>query len=184
MSQGDIANPRIWTDADVYVADVGSTAPTDTATAWAAAWEAVGLLSEDGLSEARDDDETDHFAYGSILVRTTRSKHKRTMVVTVLEDNPVVFDLVNPGSTAATATGTTTRTVKVPQPNPKAFGLELRDGDVTMRRVIPRGEAFVSADVEVTDSAMRQYELTINVYPAADGTLYIELTDDPQAAAA
>jgi hypothetical protein len=31
---------------------------------------------------------------------------------------------------------------------------------------------------------MTGYELTITVYPASDGTLYKEITDDPAAAAA
>jgi hypothetical protein len=182
---GDIDNPRIWVNADVYVGDVGSTGPTDTTTALDAAFDALGLLSDDGMTESREQESTDHYAHGGILVRTTRSKHKRTIVVTALEDNPVVFDLVNPGSDAATTTGTTTRTVKVPSdPNPKAFVLELVDGDVTKRRHIPRGEVVEVGDIAISDNEMTMYELTINIYPASDGTLYFDITDDEQAAVA
>ena len=186
---GDTDNPRIWVNADVYVGDVGSTAPTDVTTALDAAFEALGLLSDDGMTESREDESTDHYAYGGILVRTTRSKHKRTITVTALEDNPVVFDLVNPGSTASTSAGptppagVTTRTVKVPQPDPKAFVLELVDGDVTKRRHIARGEVVAVGDVQISDNEMTMYELTINIYPASDGTLYTDITDDTQAAA-
>lgn len=179
---GDTANPRIWLNADVYVAPVGTTAPTDIATALNAAYKAVGLLSEDGMTESREEDITDHFAWGGVLVRTTRSKHKRTITVTVLEDNLVVFDLVNPGSTAATVTGVTTRTVKVPTTNPKAMVLQLVDGTVTKRRAIPKCEVVEVGDVTLSDSEMAMYELTINIYPAADGTLYKDITNDPQAA--
>lgn len=181
MAEGDVANPRIWTDADVYVADVGTVGPADLVAAWGAGWEPLGLLSDDGMTESRDDDETDHFAWGGKLVRTTRSKHKRTFTVTVLENNPAVWGLVNPGSDVVTAAGVTTRTVKVPSSNPKAFGLQWVDGDVTRRRIIPRGEVSVSGDVEISDSDMESFELTIAIYPAADGTLYVDLTDDPQA---
>lgn len=178
---GDTENPRIWVNADVYVGDVGSTAPTDTTTALDAAFEALGLLSEDGMTESRSEDVTDHHAHGGILVRTTRSKHKRTMTVTALENNPVVFDLVNPGSSASTTTGTTTRTIKTPSPNPKAFVIELVDGDVINRRVIPRGEVIEVGDVTFSDADLTAYELTINIYPASDGTLFLDITDDPQA---
>src|SRR5688500_3782241 len=99
---GDTDNPRIWLGADAFTAPVGTSQPTDTETAWPEAWDELGLLSEDGMSEAREQDSTDHFAWGGIHVRTTRSKHKRTITVTALEDNPVVFALVNPGSTAET----------------------------------------------------------------------------------
>jgi len=165
----------------VYVAPVGTTAPVDVTTAWAAAWAALGLLSEDGMTESREDDTTDHNAWGGILVRTTRSKHKRTLMVTALEDNKTVWSLANPGSTATTATGLTTRTVKVPTPDPKAFGFELKDGLVTKRLIVPRGEIIEVGDLTYSDSEMFMKELTINVYPSAAGVLYTEITNDAQA---
>lgn len=177
---GDVSNPRIWVNADVYVAPVGTTAPTDLTTAWAAGWEPLGLLSEDGLTESREEESTDHYAWGGILVRTTRSKHKRTFTVTALEDNAAVFGVVNPGSTAVTATGVTTRTVKVPTPDVRAFGFEFLDGDIVKRRIIPRGEVVAVGDVTFLDNELAAYELTINVYPV-NGVLYTDLTDDPQA---
>lgn len=182
---GDVANPRIWAGADVYVAPVGSTAPTNVATAWAAAWDALGLLDgEAGMTESRSEDQVDHFAWGGVLVRTTRSKHKRTITVTALEDNLIVFGLVQPGSTAATATGITTRTVKVPTTDPRAFGIELVDGTIIKRRVIPRGEIVAVNDISLNDADMAVFELTINIYPDAAGVLYIDITNDPQAAVA
>ena len=180
---GDTANPRIWINADVYVAPVGTSAPTDTTTALNVAYEALGLLSEDGMTESRDQDSTDFYAYGGILVRTVRSKFKRTFKVIALEDTPVVFDLVNPGSSASTAGGVTTRTVKVPStPNPKAWVIETVDGTITRRRAIPNAEVTELADINISDSEITAYEMTLTVYPDADGILYYDITDDPQAA--
>lgn len=178
---GTTDNPRIWLDADVYVADVGAAEPTGVADEWPAAWEALGLLSEDGMTESREETVTDHHAWGGILVRTTRSKHKRTFVVTALEDNPVVFRLVNPGSEVDTAAGVTTRTVKTPTADPRAFGFELHDGDITKRRVVPRGEVVSVGEITRSEAEMAAYELTINVYPDGDGILFYDITDDPQA---
>ncbi|MFF5285185.1 hypothetical protein [Streptomyces sp. NPDC013171] len=178
---GDTDNPRLWQGADFYAAPIGTTAPTDVATALAAAWLPVGLLSEDGASESRDQDSSDFYAWGGVLVRTSKSKHKRQIVVTCLEENLVVFGLVNPGSSASTTTGVTTRTIKVPKADPRAFVLELHDGDVKKRRVIPKGEVESVGEVTLSDSALTAYELTITIYPAADGTLYLDITDDPQA---
>lgn len=181
---GTVANPRIWLLGDVYAGAVGTTAPTDTSTSLNAAFKALGLLSEDGVTESRDEDVTDHFAWGGILYRTTRAKHKRTFKVMCLEDNQYVFDLVNPGSTDSTATGTTTRTVKVPTSNPMAFVIELTDGAYIARKSIPRGEVIEVGDVVYgeADAAMR--ELTIAVYPTSAGVLYTEITTDPAAAVA
>lgn len=178
---GDTENPRIWVNADAFVAPVGTVAPTNIVGAWDAAWEVLGLLSDDGMTESRNEDVTDHYAWGGVLVRTTRSKHKRTIKITALEDNPVVFGIVNPGSEAATVGGVTTRTVKVPSADPRAFGLELVDGDITRRRIIPRGEVVTIGDIASSEAGMSMYELTINIYPDADGVLFLDITDDPQA---
>jgi hypothetical protein len=75
-----------------------------------------------------------------------------------------------------------TATIKVPGTNPKAFGLELRDGPITKRRIIPKGEVVAIADTTISDSAPVSFGLTVNIYPASDGTLYYDITDDPQAA--
>lgn len=181
---GEIENPRIWANADVYTADVGTTAPTDVAAAWGAGWEPLGLLSEDGMTEGREEDSTDLYAWGGVLVRTIRSRHKRTLTVTALESNATVFGLVNPGSTVTTTDGLTTREIRIPERDPRAFGVELRDGDIVKRRLVPRGEVVAVGEVTASDSAMEMFELTINIYPDSDGVLYIELTDDPAAVAA
>lgn len=187
---GDVANPRIWVNADVYVAPVDTDGPTNTSADWPGTWDVLGLLSEDdGIVESRDQDKTDHFAYGAILVRTTRSKHKRTIKVTALEDNDIVYELVNPGSLAVLSAGDTTRTVVVPQADPRTFGLEVRDGDIIKRRIIPRGEVTEVGDVTYSDDEMAMYELTIDIYPVVDeatygtplGVYYLDITNDPQA---
>ena len=44
---GDTENPRIWAGADVLVAPLDTAVPTDVTTAWNAAFDSLGLLSED-----------------------------------------------------------------------------------------------------------------------------------------
>lgn len=186
---GDTANPRVWLGADVYVAPLATTAPTNVETAWAAGWDPLGLLSEDGLTEGRDESQNDHYAWGNILVRTTRSRHKRTFMVTALEDNPTVFGLVNPGSTATvTPAGAgppivpaayTTRDVMAPQSDPRAFGIELVDGVHKRRIIVPRGEILTVESVASSETSMTMYGLTITVYPASDGSLFTEITSNP-----
>lgn len=177
---GDTDNPRIWTGADVYAGPTSTTAPTNVATALNAGFRPLGLLSEDGMTESRDDDVTDHWAWGGILVRTTRSKHKRTFVVTALEDNDVVFDLANPGSDTATTGGVTTRTVYVPDPNPQSFVFHLTDGSNSKRIYVPRGEVSAVGEKTYSDADMAMTELTITVYPDENGLLYKEFSNDTQ----
>ncbi|WP_405560686.1 hypothetical protein [Streptomyces sp. NBC_01180] len=184
---GNVLNPRLWEGADFYTAETGTALPEtlNEAMSTVAAWKAVGLLSEDGASESRDQDSTDFYGWGGVLIRTQRSKHKRTIQVTCLEDNLTVFGLVNPGSPApTTATGVNTRTVKVPKSDPRSFVMELHDGDVTKRRHIPRGEVTEVGEVSLSDSDLQAYALTITIYPDVDGVLYVDYDNDTTNAAA
>lgn len=181
---GDVSNPRLWEGADLWTAPMGTAIPTNLTDPMSSAtgWSAVGLLSEDGASEARDEDSTDFYAWGGQLIRTKRGKHKRTIQVTALEDNLVVFGLVNPGSTVSTADGVNTRTVKIPKSEKVSFVLELRDGDIVRRRHIPMGEVTEVGEVPLSETDLQAFELTITIYPDADGVLYHDIDNDPQGA--
>lgn len=182
---GDSANARVWLMGDVYVAPEGTTGPTNTTSALNAGFEALGLLSaDDGLVQGRDETITDHHAWGGILVRTTRSKHKRTFTVVALEDNDVLFQLLNPGSTRSDNGTTTTRVHKVPTSERKAVVIECTDGDIVRRLHIPTAEAFTDGDVEATEEGIEMRTVVFHVYPDADGVLFYEVTDDPQALSA
>lgn len=174
---GDATNAALWTNADVYIAPIGSTEPTDVTTAWAAAWDAVGLLDgEEGFTEEREEDSEDFYAWGGILVKRTKSKHKRTIKFVCLEDNATVFDLVNPGSTRSTAAGITTSVVRVPTAQEFAIGFEVTDGTTIKRRVCARAEVQEVGEVKESEAGLTVYEVTVVLYPESDGTLYTDLS--------
>jgi len=181
---GDVQNPRLWEGADLWTAPMGTALPTSLTDPMTSAtgWEPVGLLSEDGASESRDEDSTDFYAWGGRLIRTKRSKHKRTIQVTCLEDNLVVFGLVNPGSEVSTTDGVNTRTVKIPKSERVSFVLELKDGDIVRRRHIPMGEVTEVGEVPLSESDLQAFELTITIYPDSNDVLYHDIDNDPQGA--
>lgn len=184
---GDTEDVRIWTGADVYVAPVGTAAPTDTTTELDAAYEPLGLIDQDdAIGEQFTSDDTDHYAYGSILVRKTSIKSKVMLQMTALENSDLVFQLANPGSDSETAGGVTTRTTR-----PKNLGLAIRsfvlektDGDVTSRLYIPRGQATINGTRNTSDNEMYGTPLMIDLLASTDETgsyFSIEITDDPAA---
>lgn len=177
---GDPTNANMWANADVYVAPVGATMPDDVETPLAVAWKAVGLLDGDeGFQQARDDEVTEKFAWGGILVKRKKSKHVRTIRFVALEDNAVTFDLVNPGSTnPAPVSGLTTRTIVVPTSVEHAFVFELREGTKVTRRLVERGEVTEVADITEAESEVTVYDCTTTIYPDAEGVLFTELSGD------
>lgn len=177
---GNTKNTSLWQGADVFIAEVGTDGPTDVTTEWAEAWKLVGLLDgEEGFTEERDQDTNEYYAWGGILYRRTSSKHKRTFKFVAIEDNDVVFDLVNPGSDRAHANGLINSTVKVPVTKRFAVGMEVRDGDRCKRRIIGQAEVSEVGEIKESEEDPTVYEITVMVFPSADGTLYDTIETDP-----
>lgn len=180
---GDAKNTALWAGADIFIAPVGATMPSDTTTAWSAEWKPVGLLDgEEGLTQTRDEDTSEHYAWGGILYKRTKSKHKRSFRFVALEDNDTVFQLVNPGSTRTTTGGTRTSTIKVPGTYQFAVGMELREGGKVKRRAVKVAEVSDVADIKDSETDPTVYDITVLVFPESDGTLFHEVEDAPDAA--
>jgi len=174
---GDPTKAALWQNADVYIAPIGTAAPSDVSSSWAAAWDAVGLLDgAEGFVESRDEDTSEHFAWGGVLVKKTKSKHQRTIQFVALEDNETVFKLVNPGSERTESAGLTTSVIKVPRYSDFAIGFETRDGDKVLRRVVARAQVEEVGDVKMGEEDLTVYEVTVILFPAGDGTLYTDLS--------
>lgn len=179
----EAANVRVGITGGVRSAPVGTTPPVDPSTPYATGWEEYGFISEDGVTESFTSESTDIRAWqNGALVRTVNSKTDATFKFVVIETNKRVLADYRPGSTATSAAGVTTTTVKAIQPNPRAFAFDILDGDVHIRKVVPRGEITERGDIVYQSGEPIGYEMTVKVYPSSDGTLYIEYTDDPAAA--
>lgn len=183
---GNTANTSVWTGADVFYAPVGTAAPTDLSSDWAASWLALGLLSgDDGVAESRSQTTTMNYAWGQILYRRTLTQQQRTIVFTALEDNDNVYKLINPGSTATSATGVRTRTELVPVAGTYfALGVELRDGAKVRRKIWAKCEVDTIDTITASESKPESYKVTAIVYPAVDGTLAQIYETDPTYVAA
>lgn len=174
---GDATNAALWQNADVYVAASGTTGPANVSSAWGGSWTAIGLLDgEAGFAMNSEEESNEIYAWGGLLVKKTKSKHKRTIKFVALEDNAATYGLVNPGSTRTTAGGLTTSTVKVPSLTEFAIGFETKDGTKVKRRSVKRAVVEEIGEVLESESGLTVYEITVTIYPETDGTLFTELS--------
>jgi len=179
----DAANVRVGITGGVRSAAVGTTAPTDPTSAYGAGWNEYGYISEDGVEETFTSESTDIRAWqNGVLVRTVNSKTDAMFKFMVIETNKTILADFRPGSTVSTSAGVTTTTVKPIAPNPKAFALDVIDGTYNTRKIIPRGEIVDRGPVTYKTDEAIGYEITIKAYPASDGTLYVEYSNDPAVA--
>lgn len=166
---GTPENARLWANADVYIADSLATAnPANVGAVFGAGWNQVGLLDgDDGMPEARDEDTDDKFAWGGILVRTSRSHFKLTKSFSALEDNAIVRSILWPGSTDSV--------IKVPVPIPRKIGFEVRDpGTGAVKRLITRNHAIITLDGDLDENETDLSKMTFAavVYPDGNGVLF------------
>jgi hypothetical protein len=174
---GDPNKASLWADADVYVGPLTAANPATVSADFPAEWGLVGLLDgEAGFVHARSEDENDFFAWGGVLVRTSRRNFKQTSAFTALEDNPTTRSLIWPGSTATA--------LFVPRPVPIKLALEKREG-ARVHRLITTRHAVVKLNGDVTESEadLTKYELLATIFPTGDGQLWTVQDTDEAAAA-
>lgn len=162
----DATNASIWTDADVYTAPVGTAIPADASTPFGAGWTLLGLLDGgDGMTETRTEDTAEHFAWGGILVRTSRKNFKLTKEFTVLEDNAATRALIWPGSSATSYV--------VPKPSNIMIAFETREGG-KVRRMITHNYAQVDVSGTILDNEadLKKVKLVATIFPDSAGILF------------
>ncbi|MEV5680963.1 Ig-like domain-containing protein [Streptomyces sp. NPDC052179] len=164
---GDPTKANLWTDADVYVSfDLAAPRPADANTPFGPAWHLVGLLDGDeGFPESREEDTDDKFAWGGILVGTSRNHFKLTKAFTALEDNDTTRRLVWPGSTATK--------IRVPKPEQVLVAFETREGEKA-RRLITAQHAECSLDGDHGENEVDLESATIvaTIFPTGAGDLF------------
>ncbi|MCX4993853.1 Ig-like domain-containing protein [Streptomyces longwoodensis] len=164
---GDPTNANLWTDADVYVTwNLNAPLPASAEDPFGPDWHLVGLLDGDeGFPEGRDEDTDDKYAWGGILVKTSRSHFKLTKSFTCLEDNATTRRLVWPGSTETK--------IKVPRPEKVKVGFETREGDKTRRLITSLyAECALDGDHGENETDLESATIQATIFPTSGGDLF------------
>ncbi|WP_459249510.1 Ig-like domain-containing protein [Streptomyces youssoufiensis] len=140
--------------------------PADAETPWGVDWSLVGLLDGDeGFPETRDEDTDDKFAWGGILVRTSRQHFKLTKSFTALEDNEVTYSLLWPGSSPTQ--------IVVPRPAKVKIGFETREGEKVRRLASALyAEVALDGDHGENESDLESMTFAATIFPTANGVLF------------
>jgi hypothetical protein len=165
------ANTHFYGDlaSGVWVAPLGTTGPTDIATALNAAFKEVGWLGDAGVDLDRNADSADLNAWQG----GTRLKTKITTVVDTfhfiaLEENLVTMGLYYKNVTPTVVTGppkVATYTISNQTvTDERAFVVDLVDGTVTKRYVIPDGEVTDRAPIGHSNGGSTVYDMTVTIY--------------------
>lgn len=156
----------------IYRAPLGTALPTDATTALASAYESVGYVANDGVTNNTDMQSNNYRAWGGDLVISYMSEKTDTFEFGLIEElNPLTHKIVN-GDTNVSGTLATGITVRANSTELESavyvFEMLLRDGAVE-RIVVPNGKVTAVGEVAYKDDDVIVYPITITGQAGADG---------------
>jgi hypothetical protein len=138
----------------IYIAPVGTAAPTDASTAPAAAWTTLGYLSEDGVTFGTSTNSENITPWQSRSpVRTIITSRELTVDFTMLEFSAQNVALYFGGETPTETAGAFSMTVRSDSDVVNhAILVDVKDGDNVVRYHFPRATLSEAGDIEITQS--------------------------------
>ena len=161
----------------IFIAPPSTTLPTDATTALDGAFENVGYISEDGLTNSNSPTVETVKAWGGDTVLTTSTERPDTFKYTLIEVlNTVALKHVY-GSANVSGTLATGIVIKANNNAQEEWAIVieqlLRDNAVK-RIVIPRGSVTEVGDITYTDSGAVGYETTVTAQNDSNGNTHYE----------
>lgn len=161
----------------IYRAPKGTTPPTDATTALAAAFECLGYVSEDGLTNDNSPESEQIKAWGGDTVLTIQTSKDDTFGFTLIEAlNLYVLKTVYGENNVS---GSLENGITIMSNSEEldeyvwAIDMVLRGG-VNKRIVIPDGKVSEVGTITYSDSDAVGYETTLQAMPDSDGNTHYE----------
>ena len=163
----------------VLIAATGTTAPTDTTTAWAAGWKNLGYTTDDGVMLRPNLEVTDITAWQSFEpVRRVVTSRGLTVAFTLLQMTQEALQLAFNGGSFAAGTGITTYTPgSAGSIYERALGVEAVDGDKIVRLVVPQVDISDVGDIPFTKTGAANIPLTLAMLNTAGGAPFTIIAD-------
>lgn len=181
----DSDNVRVGQNGKVLVAPLGTTAPTDLTSPWAAGWDDLGYLSTDGVAMNYGVETEDIEVWQSVSpIRKILTGIDFTLAFTMMEFKRSVVTFYFPDSSITTNTGVHTLAIpSAPESDERAIGVEWTDKTYTHRLIIPRGEGTDRGEIPISRSGAMGLQMTVAAYANSTPDIATWLTDDPAWAA-
>lgn len=168
----------------MYYAPLGTALPTDETTALAAAYKALGPISEDGVQPARDTNiekikEWDGSTLASLLTDESRSFE---IVLYGVHDTEVNTYLFGSNAVVTPASASAGKKIAIQDKGGKPLDavlvFEMVHGAKKHRVVVPVADATITAENPWVSGGLKAYTLTVEAIKDANGVRVYEYLDD------
>ena len=167
---------RLGVTGALRVAPIGTTLPTGLGV-WPVGYADLGYISDDGITESRDEDQQTFVPWQSNApIRTETTRSVVTFQQTLWESNWETISLyyrIGVDDTTVTGTGDDALVIFDEQGKPKqdlrSFGIDVIDGVYQRRILAPYAEVTERGDIVYKSDTLIGYEVTITCYEGPDG---------------
>jgi hypothetical protein len=176
----DATQVRSGLTGNLYQAPVGTTMPTDTSTALAAAWIELGYVSEDGLTITPSTEVEDIGAWQSLYpVRSVVTGRSLVTSFSLIQRNTVNLELAFGGGVVAVASLTSTYSPPTSATvYERAYVFQVNDGTIVDRWLLYRGFPTISGDITFKTDEAAAYSMEIRTLPDTAGLTWKLLSSD------
>ena len=157
-------NVRVAVTGGIFVAPTGTALPTSPLDALNGSFADLGYIGEDGITESQNADSADIKAMqNGDTVRKVQTSHDLTYQFTMIETTDAVLaQYYGPLSAGVVhVTGD-----QLPR---QSWVLEIEDGDVLIRAVVPDGQITERGDITYANGEAIGYQVTLTAYPDESG---------------
>lgn len=164
-------NVLVGVTGAIYTAPAGTALPTSAYGALNAAFDELGYVTEEGVTEAQSTSVTNLRAWqNGTVVRKVQTEHDVTYQFTLMETNPDALAAYY--GNYATASGGGKVEINASKMPRKPWVIDVIDDESKVRIVIPAGEVTTKGQVSYVNGNAATYSITVTAYedPAYAGS--------------
>lgn len=174
---GNVSAGKPKVGGAVYRAPKGTALPTDASSELAAAYKALGYISDDGLTNSNAPESDDIKAWGGDTVLSVQTDKPDTFGMKFIEslNVEVLKTIYGDDNVSVDADGSITIKATSTEMDEAIYVIDMiMRGGALKRIVIPIGKISDLGDIEYKDDDAVGYDTTITAMPDADGVTHYE----------
>ena len=179
-----VGKPNLKVSGGILTAPLGSARPTDADALLDSAYESLGYVGEDGVTESAERSTEEIRAWGGVKVRTVQTEYGCSLSLTLIESRrAATLKTVFGDDNVTVADGVIkVRRNEAVLPH-RQWVIDMKDGENARRLDVGYGQITEVGDITYVDGEAISYEVTISCDPDDNGDSLVEYITDPDATA-
>lgn len=167
------AEPKVG--GAIWWAPEGTEAPTNATTALSEAFNTVGYISKEGITEKETRNFEEHTDWGGETIASSQTEYSKSYTFKMVETNETTMKLRYGANNVTVEDGKVVRVEHTADELPVGvWVIEMIIAGDICRKVLPKGKITEIGDIAYNKSDLVSYEVTIGLLPDENGKYEID----------